>query len=194
MDVTTQRRCLSVLAAGLFAGAAGAVGWSVSAIDGGASGMSRNNVPVAEIDQAAGESESSNDVSIASRALRRPLQDPPPPPPPQPEPVPQIVEAPTPQPRLDVTLVGTIIQPDQSLAIVSDSTGAFDVKGIGEALELSTQGITVQRIEPEKVTLLYQERETIVELTRPGDARTEVDGQEARPARPGAGAKRRRNQ
>ena len=43
-------------------------------------------------------------------------------------------------------LVGTIIQAEQSLAIVADATGEFDVKGIGESLELSPQGITVEQL------------------------------------------------
>jgi hypothetical protein len=192
MDVTTQRRCLVALAAGLFAGAAGAVGWSVSAIDGDATMMSQVPSTVRENGATTSQTATSLDLSFASRPLRRPLQDPPPPPPP-PEPVPQLVEERTPPPKLDVTLVGTIIQPDQSLAIVADSSGAFDVKGIGQALELSTQGIIVQRIEPEQVTLRFQDRDTIIELSRPGIDAAGVDGIDARPARPGAGGRRRNN-
>jgi type II secretory pathway component PulC len=67
---------------------------------------------------------------------------------------------------LDVTLVGTIIESDQSLAIVADSSGKFDIKGVGESLELSPQGMTVKTIESERVTLQFQGRQSTVELDR----------------------------
>jgi hypothetical protein len=80
-------------------------------------------------------------------------------------------------------LVGTIIEAEQSLAIVADAKGDFDVKGIGEPLELSPQGITIKTIEPERVTLSYRGRESTIELDRSAAA--------DRPARGRAGVRRR---
>ena len=170
MDVTTQRRSLGILAAGLLAGAVGAVGWSLSGLkrDSGAVSSGPRAAPLTEFSKQ--PSTTSFDESVAARSLRRPLFDPPPQPPtPAPKPAPKVVERPTPPPsipKLDVTLVGTIIQPEQSLAIVADALGEFDVKGIGESLELSPQGITVERIESERVTLRYQGRQSTIELDR----------------------------
>jgi hypothetical protein len=67
---------------------------------------------------------------------------------------------------LEVTLIGTIIQSDQNLAILADSSGKYDVKGIGEPLELSPEGITVESIQSEQVTLNYQGRRSVVQLDR----------------------------
>ena len=170
MDVTTQRRCLGILAAGLLTGTVGAVGWSVSGIESTPNAVSsaKQTTPLTEIPRQ--PSSVRLDETVAARSLRQPLYDPPPePPPPKPEPTPRVTEKPAPPPappKLDVTLVGTIIQPDQSLAIVADSTGEFDVKGTGESLELTPQGIIIERIESERVTLLYQGRQSTIELDR----------------------------
>ena len=187
MDVTTQRRCLGILAAGLFAGTVGAVGWSLSGLEGDRGVVSPRPQATPLTELPAQESTFPFDESFAARPLRRPLFDPPPvaaaPPP---KPTPKVVERPTPPPappKLEVTLVGTIIQPDQSLAIVADASGEFDVKGIGESLELSPQGITVERIESERVTLRYQGRESTIELDRSAVAGNATGGNRGGPKR-----------
>ncbi len=165
MDITTQRRCLGTLAGGLFAGTVAVVAWSFSGIDSPSEvrgeNRSRNVGPaIAETDMP------SFDDRIAAQSLRAPLYDAPAPPPaarpPQPPPKP----APRPKTGLDVTLVGTIIESNQSFAILADSMGKFDIKGIGESLELSPQGMTVESIEAEQVTLEYQGRQSTVQLDR----------------------------
>ena len=189
MDVTTQRRCLGVTAACLTAATVGAVGWSLRGIEGDVT-VVPSSPPTMTLDESPIEPiDPTFDKAIAARALRRPLFDPPPPPPPapepKPEPKPKVVEKPsTPRPpALEVTLVGTIIEAEQSLAIVADANGDFDVKGIGESLELSPQGITIETIEPERVTLSFQGRESTIELDRSAAAE--------RPARNRTGGRRR---
>ncbi len=163
MDVTTQRRCLEAIAGGLLIGTVGSVAWSLSSTESPdvAQATARESVP-----QAATSSQPrpSSDPVI-SQSLRGPLYDPPPA---QRATTPAPVPAPTPppQPTLEVTLVGTIIERDQSLAILADSSGKFDVKGVGQPLELSPQGITLEQIEPEQVTLRYQGRRSTVQLDR----------------------------
>ncbi len=170
MNVTTQRRCLGMLAAGLLAGSVGAVGWSVSGIptELEAASPSQSMTPPTEVPIPT--TSSPPDESFAARRLRQPLYDPPAPAPtpaPPKTPAPRVVEAPPPRPpKLDVTLVGTLIESDKRLAIVADASGEFDVKGIGENLELSPLGITVEKIESERVTLRYQGRESTIELDR----------------------------
>lgn len=169
MDVTTLRRSLNLIAAGLLAGTVGAVGWSLSGpgIETGPVVASTEATTVAtELRPADVDATTQNELS--ARALRRPLYDPPPQPvvaaPPQTK---EVKPAPAPLPPLEVTLVGTMIEADQRLAIIADAKGEFDVKGVGESLELSPQGITVEQIESERVTLRYQGRTSTVQLERP---------------------------
>lgn len=179
MDVTTQRRCLRAIAGGLILTTAGTIVWSLTAVD-----STTSNDPAAGAPQVAAatpeEVASATDQRIVLRPLRGPLYDPPPPPAPAPKPVvPQRREpTPPPPPPLELTLVGTIIEPDQSLAILSDATGNFDVKGIGEPLELSPEGVTLQTIESEQVTLQYRGRKSTVQLDRSKPKKAKAAGRE----------------
>ncbi len=165
MDITNQRRCLAAIAGGLLVGTAGAIGWSLSGID--------TSSPISKVGQGpqiqpaiSSEDPQPFDERIVAQTLRGPLYDPPAAPSPSVE-RPKPTPAPTPQqPMLDLTLVGTIIEANQSIAILSDSAGQFDVKGIGESLELLPAGVTVQNIEAEQVTLQYQGRQSTVQLDR----------------------------
>ena len=65
-----------------------------------------------------------------------------------------------------MTLVGTIIEAENSLAIIADPNGQFDVKGIGEILEVDPAGIAVANIEAEQVTLDYRGDTTVLVLER----------------------------
>ena len=71
------------------------------------------------------------DNAIAVRSVRGPLYDSPPPKPkPKPKPTPRPTPRPEPPPpRLEFKLVGTIIESGQSLAMIEDAEGNFDVKG-----------------------------------------------------------------
>jgi type II secretory pathway component PulC len=168
MDITTQRRFLGAIAGGLFVGTTAAIVWSFAGID--------NSSPISESRPmqefrpaiATDQNDPRSDDRIVAQRLRGPLYDPPAPPPARPPepPSPAATPAARPKPKLDVTLVGTIIEAKQSLAILADSTGKFDIKGIGESLELSTEGITVQNIESEQVILQYQGRRSTVTLDR----------------------------
>jgi hypothetical protein len=176
----------------LTAATVGAAGWSLRGLDGDVTVVPPAERTMSLNEPATERSDSTFDNAVAARALRRPLFDPPPPPPaptpepkPQPEPKPTVARTPTPPkpPTLEVTLVGTIIEAGQSLAIVADANGDFDVKGIGEPLELSPQGIKIEKIEPEQVTVSYQGRESTITLDRSAAA--------DRPARSRAGGRRR---
>lgn len=171
MDLNRQRWCLNVAAAGLFAGAAGIIVWSLADIE---SDRAVNAVAPADkptrIPDGSGHIDPSNDSAVANRPLRQALYDPPPKPAqPAPPPAPRVVRPPTPvEPKLEVTLVGTIIEPERRLAIVADAMGGFDVKGIGEALELTPAGMTIEQIESEHITVRYQGQQAKVELDRAG--------------------------
>ena len=107
-----------------------------------------------------------DEIDLA-RSLRGPLYDPPPPPiaAPQVRPTPRPKPTPT-LPPLNLTLVGTIIDSEQSLAIIADAAGNFDVKGVGDSLELTPAGVRIGQIESEVITLEYQGRESTIRLDR----------------------------
>ena len=156
MDITTQRRILTAAAGGLIVGAVAAIGWSVSGIDtsspvidGGQQGRAQAAIPAAV-------KSPSFERRMAAKPLRAPLYDPPPAPAPTKKQ--SVPAAPPRQSKLDLTLVGTIIEKNGSVAILSDASGEFDVKGIGELLELTPPGVTVESIESEQVTLQYEGR------------------------------------
>ena len=165
MDITTQRRCLSTISGVLLVGTVAAIAWSFSTIDTSSPLTDAGRKERAEPAKPANVDVPPLDQRIASRSLRGPLYDPPPPQArPKPEPVP--AAAPPRQPQLDLTLVGTIIEENESVAILSDASGQFDIKGIGESLELVPAGVTVESIESEQVTLQYQGHQSTIQLNR----------------------------
>lgn len=184
MDITTQRRFLTGAAGGLLVGTAAAIGWSLSGIDTpsplsdvGQQGRVQPATPAIVKSQ-------SFEQRMAARPLRAPLYDPPPAPVPTKE---QPVPAAPPQPQLDLTLVGTIIEENRSIAILSDASGQFDVKGIGESLELTPPGVTVESIESEQVTLQFQDGESVESVVVQLDRSLKKSGKTPR------GNNRRRN-
>lgn len=173
-----QRRWLVLIAAAWLVVAGLAVLWSISGID-----------PVTSTDrspQPAGDSpdaDQSLDLELTTFAatmsgvdqiglspsfprLRRPLHDPPAAPPVVAKPVPPPVTPPTPKPALQLVLVGTVIDADRRLAILADSSGKVDIKGIGESLELEPAGIWVREIDAERVSVEFHGTRSDVTLDR----------------------------
>ncbi|MCO8121762.1 hypothetical protein NHH03_08440 [Stieleria sp. TO1_6] len=187
MNLTTQRRILAIAAAGCLAMAAGSVVWSLSDLDAsgddsksgiskdrGASQTTEPGLPT-ENDSSAPDTDSDNNAPAnLSLALQRPLYDPPPPPPkprvkpPAARPVVTPVAKP---PRLEWTLVGTLIQSGRSVAILSDATGKTDIRGAGEQVELSPTGIVVSKVESDQVTLEVNGKPTTLRLQQSFDGR-----------------------
>lgn len=65
-----------------------------------------------------------SDPGVWSKQLRRPLYDPPPPPPPKKKP----------PPPLGVSLLGTILEPGNSRAIISSAGGKVEYKRVGDSI------------------------------------------------------------
>jgi len=114
--------------------------------------------------------------ALWDRPLRRPLYDPPPPPQPapvvkRPKPAPRKTEPrPSPPPKLDMRLVGTILESGRSMAIVADAAGKIDLKGAGETLDLEPEGVRVESINAESVTVSHNGREQMLKITKAGKA------------------------
>lgn len=174
MNVTLQRRCLAIAAGSLFAGAVAVGAWSMMDVSVLVANLGSESEPV----EAENSPTTSNpqvadtfDENLLKTSLRGPLFDPPPPPPVAPPSVAPRRQTPKPRPvvaapKLELTLVGTLIENGRGLAILEDAANKFDVKGAGETLELSPAGVTVKHVSADQVTLVYQGRETTHELTK----------------------------
>lgn len=159
MDLTLQRRLLYGAAGGCLLIAAATVVWSLGSLPDSQSVL-RPRVAAAD-DKAA--TETNGDAVEGDRAgvdlalpLQQTLYDPPPPPKakPKPQPKPAVVRRPTPPPvRLDWTLLGTIIEPQRRVAILSDATGKTDIRAVGEKVDLKPAGVLVHQVDSEAVTL-----------------------------------------
>ncbi|MEM1068732.1 MAG: hypothetical protein AAGG48_03250 [Planctomycetota bacterium] len=167
MSVTTQRNVIYAIAFGLLIASGVVVAWSFSTLESGST-AERDNDRTSEkgsIPTVAAGMEL--DESKIARNFRGPLYDPPPAPTRAPEPVQRQTPPPKPtRPSLEWTLVGTIIDSSESLAILADASGNFDVKAAGESLELTPAGITLTRIEAESVTLDWRGQTQTVTLDR----------------------------
>jgi len=72
--------------------------------------------------------------------------------------------APPTTPSFGIMLVGTVIEANKSLALFRDGLGYFDMKGVGEPLELTPAGAQVANIEPGLATVRYEGRDVRLEL------------------------------
>jgi hypothetical protein len=170
MDVINQRRLLTATAASLIAGTLGAAAWSLSSLPESSEADLRVrprklNAP----STTAADNELAIDPDVLRLALRQPLDDPEPPPPkPQPSPPPRVVRDPQPKPgpELDFTVLGTVIDSTRRLAIIADPSGNFDIKGVGQALDLSPAGVMVQNIEGDEVTLVHNDRSSTLRIDK----------------------------
>ncbi len=166
MHVSTQQRILYAIAGSFLLGAGGALYWSTSEIAESDFASSRVATRRDAPRENPREAEGGHRDDDAARMLRGPLYDLPPPPS-----KPLVVatpraKPPTPTRQLGLTLIGTIIDAHQSLAIVADASGEFDVKGIGDSLELEPKGVRIGRIDSEQITLLYQGSESTIRLIK----------------------------
>ncbi|QDV40315.1 hypothetical protein Enr13x_01210 [Stieleria neptunia] len=174
MDLTAQRRLITASTAGFLAVAAAGVVWSLAGIDPPARqsdstrGSKRGiNLPVDPPQPATVQQAARVDLALK---LQQPLYDPPKPPPPKPQPKPDpkpvVVRNPpaVKAARLDWTLSGTIIDSDQSVAILTDASGKTDIRAAGEVVELSPPGVLVRKIDSEKVTLEVRGTESTLRL------------------------------
>ena len=185
MDLITQRRCLNALAGGLVLCAFGAGVWSLSSLpqtESLSNGSARVAVSGEQTDSDTSAAE--YDPGRLATRLRRPLKDAPKVKPPPAPPVKRVTPPrQTDPPKLNFTLLATIIDAQQSLAVIADSSNNFDYKGVGESLKLSPAGVSIVSIETDQVTLTHNGRESTIKVdkSRKGVAR----GNARRNNRPG---------
>lgn len=89
--------------------------------------------------------------TIWHRPLQQPLYDPPKP---DPEPAPE-------PPPLELRLLGTVIEPQRTQAILLTGDGHMVFKSLGETIK----GARITQIESEQVTVEYHQRTLTLTLT-----------------------------
>ena len=164
MDFAIQRRVLYLVTTIAILGSCAMIYWATAGLP-----DYQPNTMIVTSDERASSEEGSTDQrkpSIVKRELRGPLYDPPPKPVVPKPVVPKQTPKPPPKPKLNWTLVGTLIESGSSVAIVADETGEFDVKGEGDSLELEPQGVQIKSITAEQVTLAFRGAETTLSLDK----------------------------
>ena len=166
MELQRQRQYLTITTACLLTLSAAVIYWSVSPI--GETGPKLATVQSKQMSESATPEKGAFriPVAMAERQLRAPLYDPEPPPPAPPKPIFSPAPRSKPTLKLNLTLVGTIIDPGNSLAIIADANGQFDVKGVGDTLEIDPDGIEISNIKAEQVTLTHRGKSTVLILER----------------------------
>lgn len=170
LNPTLTGRLLDVASLALVAGVAGVGWWAIAPLDPATGESGTRGGSALPAGQTAAVDTMEMDPAIVSRSLRGPLVDPPPkrpvarrPPPVAPKPRPK----PTPKkPSIKLTLVGTVMGETGHAAIVGNESGEFDVKGVGETLDLQPAGVTIKQIESDHVTLDYQGAEIRIEVDK----------------------------
>lgn len=166
MELQRQRHYLTITTVCLLLFSAAIVLWSVSNVDESSPQSSNVQPGQTATSEVSRVPELTIPTAMTQRQLRGPLYDPAPVPVSPPKPKSPVVPRPKTDPIRDLSLVGTIIESNNSLAIITDANGGFDVKGVGEILELAPDGIVITSIQSEQVTLKHQDKTTTLSLER----------------------------
>lgn len=171
MNLTRQRQLIYAATMGFVTLSIVGVIWSLSSIE-SASDTEQTNSPQARLRSATAKSlssETSREVNFDAPMLKPlvdPVRKPVKPPPRKATPPPPKKTAPVPAQRLSWTLVGTIIDGDESVAILSDDKGKTDVRRVGETVELLPAGAVVERIQADQVSLRTSRGGSTLKLDR----------------------------
>lgn len=157
---------------GLVVTAGAAAVWSLGSLEPKSSVTSRPLKQTAVNDASSSDRGPSDQVAIKfDQPLQKSLYDPPKKPtkpPVQSRPsvkTTPVVRPPKP-PKLDWTLLGTVIESGQSIAIIADASGKTDIRTIGEEVELMPAGVLVRKIDSEVVTLEVRGKESKLKLLK----------------------------
>ena len=166
MELRRKRQHLTSATIAVLLVSAAVIHWSLAKINEPESRTTDTSPNVSSTEDTTNTKTVSLSKALTKRQLRAPLYDHEPKPPPAAKPAPPPQQRQKATPKLNLTLVGTIIEAENSLAIIADPNGQFDVKGIGEILEVDPAGIAVANIEAEQVTLDYRGDTTVLVLER----------------------------
>lgn len=156
MKLRTQKRLLTISTLVLLAAAAVAFGWALQ--------NPYDSVPVLTNQSSASKSRLATNKFVQvgqetrqqlwGKPLRRPLYDPPPPPPPPKKKL----------PPLKVELMATIVEPGNSMAIVSLPDGITEYKTIGDTLGPKESPAELIKILADSIVLKREDQEVTLRL------------------------------
>ncbi|MEO1524018.1 MAG: type II secretion system protein N [Planctomycetota bacterium] len=188
MNLTQLRRTIFASAGALVLTTAGTVVWSLGSIEADSAVASTNDRPTkSALSELTDDPPATKDDDVRlNQRLQQTLYDPPKKP--KTEPVkPQrpvnetpVVRPPKP-PRLDWTLIGTIIDSGNSIAIIADASGKTDIRTLGEEVDLAPPGVLVRKIDSQAVTLEVRGKESTLRLKQ--DFSASAGGAPKRPRR-----------
>ncbi|WP_197454884.1 type II secretion system protein N [Stieleria varia] len=169
MEITQQRRLLTGMAGALLLGAVAGGAWSFMPIPTELSGVDSSGAQSSFVVAPPSQEPEPLNVDLELR-LGSTLFDKPVAPPAAPVETPKLKPpVVTPSPRknpLELTLVGTLIQSGESVAMIADASGKVDVARAGQSLDLLPAGVVVQEIDSESVTLRYQGQDSVMRLQK----------------------------
>lgn len=158
MKLRTKRRLLNSLALLLLSGAAGVLWHTWSDVP------PRHDVTIASSAKSGAVKAPSIEATQAialnpgqwNRILRQPLYDPPPPPPPQ-----VVVE----HRPITVTVVGTVIEAENSQAFVKQQSGAVEIKRQGDQVTTDAADGVIASITPTEIVIRREDGEHHVTIS-----------------------------
>ncbi|MCC9599468.1 hypothetical protein LOC67_02765 [Stieleria sp. JC731] len=168
MNVKLQHRLLQSFSAGLIAGTLWAAVWAFLPLNEPEQAIPLDTTPTgaAAVAQTNDQAQSPVDLALA---IQKPLYDPPKvvaKPSAPARVVQKPVVRPPAKPKLDWTLIGTIIEPNKRVAIISDASGKTVIRSEGEAVALSPTGARVASIASNKVTLEIDGQQASLKLRK----------------------------
>ena len=168
MNIRRIRMLLRAISLLLLFATAGVIWWALSDVSSPNAGRNR----VRESKPLTKPSQPEPDSSLVAgvhwqRRLRGPLYDPP-----KPKPKPLVLKplptqpkgVPKSQPKLELTLVGTILEKGRDIGVFVDANGKVDLKPVGEVLSLDPKGIRVERLSDFKATVSLKGKKTTLEI------------------------------
>ncbi|MDB4614419.1 hypothetical protein OAH18_01890 [bacterium] len=180
MSIRAQRQFLFLLSAGFLAATVGAVWYglqkpTVEPLAAPAAGAIGAETP----DGSSDPDSVKQLLTATDTKLRRPLYDP------VVKPVaPKVVRVAKPQkreipkpppPKIELTLLGTVVEGGRSIAIVADASGSIDQKQIGETLQLKPDGLVLEDIQTGEVIVSHDGKRLTFSVQTQSDPGTAKD-------------------
>ncbi|NND99088.1 MAG: hypothetical protein HKN47_17360 [Pirellulaceae bacterium] len=167
MNVRQTRTLIHAVSAMLVVAAIATLAWGLSDSNSAGADALPSRPTGDSIDETAAQTNQFLVSDVWRTKLRGPLVDPP-----KPKPRPSIVRTPpkkptvvaAPIPPIEITLVGTILESGTGIGIFADADGKYDLKTVGETLDLEPTGMLVEGIEATKATVSLQGRQTTLQI------------------------------
>ena len=175
MSIRHQQQLLYGLSAIFTLAVVGVAYWSAAKLDSDAILNSRKSNQPNRLAAEAILNQPAIDASVVTRTLRGPMTEAPK------RPASPSIKTPLSPPKKSIAqpkrpsgpkfkLVGTVIDSQSPVAILMDADGKTDAKGVGDPLNLTPKGVTIESIQAQQVTLRYLGKPTVLTMPKPSEA------------------------